>query len=366
MKAYLQLTKAQLLLFARNRNIVIWTLFFPIFMMLALGTLVGDGMRFQVRVAVADEDGSEASRQFVGELEKAEGLDPVPPSGGGPEMIRSGEADLVVVVKKGFGERVASPEKGETARLVALYYDKSNPAVAEIGTALVRQAVDRLNKRLVRFQPVVGMEEINVQSRPMSYVDFLVPGILSLMIMSNNLNGVAGTIASWRERGILRRMQGTPLSSGTFIAGQITARIILNAVQAIAVLLVAYFAFDVHVYGSWAALIFFILLGTLTFLSIGFIIASLARSPESAGPIAGLVSFPMIFVGGIFFPIRNLPDILQPLVEVIPIVHLTRALRDIMNAGAGMADLWMPTAALSAWLVVSFLVAAKTFRWDVE
>ena len=193
-------------------------------------------------------------------------------------MIRSGEADLVVVVKKGFGERVASPEEGETARLIALYYDKGNPAVAEIGTALIRQTVDRLNKRLVRFQPVIGMEEINVQSRPMSYIDFLVPGILSLMIMSNNLNGVAGTIASWRERGILRRMQGTPLSSATFIAGQITARIILNAVQAVAVLLVAYFAFDVHVYGSWAALIFFILLGTLTFLSIGFIIASLARS----------------------------------------------------------------------------------------
>ncbi|MEW9031476.1 MAG: ABC transporter permease, partial [Planifilum fimeticola] len=280
MKAYLQLTKAQLLLFARNRNIVIWTLFFPIFMMLALGNLVGDGMRFQVKVAVADEDGSAASRQFVGELEKTEGIDLVPSSEGGGEMIRSGEADLVIVVKKGFGRRVASPEEGETARLIALYYDKGNPAVAEIGTALIRQTVDRLNKRLVRFQPVIGVEEINVQSRPMSYIDFLVPGILSLMIMSNNLNGVAGTIASWRERGILRRMQGTPLSSATFIAGQITARILLNAVQAIAVLLVAYFVFDVHVYGSWAALIFFILLGTLTFLSIGFIIASLARSPE--------------------------------------------------------------------------------------
>ncbi|GAA5347062.1 ABC-2 type transport system permease protein [Planifilum fimeticola] len=367
MKAYFQLTKAQLLLFARNRNIVIWTLFFPIFMMLALGMLVGDGMGFQVRVAVADEDDSAASRQFVGELGKTEGIDLIPSSdGGGGEMVRSGEADLVVVVKKGFGQRVASPEEGETARLIALYYDKGNPTVAEVGTALIRQMVDRLNKRLVRFQPVIGVEEINVQSRPMSYTDFLVPGILSLMIMNNSLNGVAGTIASWRERGILRRMQGTPLSSATFIAGQITARILLNAVQAIAVLLVAYFAFDVHVYGSWAALIFFILLGTLTFLSIGFIIASLARSPESAGPIAGLVSFPMIFVGGIFFPIRNLPDFLQPLVEVIPIVHLTRALRDIMNAGAGLADLWMPTAALAAWLAVSFLVAAWSFRWDVE
>jgi ABC-2 type transport system permease protein len=367
MKAYLQLTKAQLLLFARNRNMVIWSLFLPILMMLALGTLVGDGMRFQVRVAVADEDGSTASRQFAEELGKTEGIRLFPtPRNEGPGRIRKGDADLLVVVKKGFGKRVASPAGGETARLITLYYDKSNPAVAEIGTALIRQAVDHLNKRLVHFRPTIGVEEINVQSRPMSYIDFLVPGILSLMIMSNNLNGVAATIASWRERGILRRMQGTPLSSATFIAAQITARILLNAVQAIAVLLVAYFVFDVQVYGSWAALIFFILLGTLTFLSIGFIIASLARSPESASPIAGLISFPMIFVGGIFFPIRDLPDILQPVVEVIPIVHLTRALREIMTNGAGLADLWIPTAALSAWLVVSFLAAAKSFRWDVQ
>lgn len=367
MKAYLQLTKAQLLLFARNRNVVIWSLFLPLFMMVALGMLVGDGMRFQVSVSVVDEDGSPAARQFIGELEKNEGLDLVPPpSGGGAEAVRDGEADMLLVVKKGFGDRVALPEEGRTAPLIALYYDKGNPAVAEIGTALIRQTVDRLNKRLVDFRPAIAVEEINVQSRPMSYIDFLVPGILSLMIMNNNLNGVAATIASWRERGILRRMQGTPLSSATFIAGQITARILLNAVQAVAVLLVAYFAFDVHVHGSWAALIFFILLGTLTFLSIGFIIAGLASTPETAGPIAGLISFPMIFVGGIFFPIRNLPDFLQPLVEAIPIVHLTGALRDIMTKGAGPADLWMPAAVLVAWLVVAFLVAAWSFRWDVE
>src|SRR5690606_21486092 len=108
MKAYLQLTKAQLLLFARNRNVVIWSLFLPLFMMVALGMLVGDGMRFQVSVSVVDEDGSPAARQFIGELEKNEGLDLVPPpSGGGAEAVRDGEADMLLVVKKGFGDRVA-------------------------------------------------------------------------------------------------------------------------------------------------------------------------------------------------------------------------------------------------------------------
>ena len=335
MKAYLQLTKAQLLLFARNRNIVIWTLLFPIFMMLALGTLVGR------RHALSGEGGRGRRGRLggvaaiFGELEKTEGIDlvPPPPAAGGNDPQRgSGPARRG---EKGLWRASCFAGGRGDGPLIALYYDKGNPAVAEIGTALIRQTVDRLNKRLVDFQPVIGVEEINVQSRPMSYIDFLVPGILSLMIMSNNLNGVAGTIASWRERGILRRMQGTPLSSATFIAGQITARILLNAVQAVAVLLVAYFVFDVHVLRFLGGLDLFHPARNPDLPVDRFYHRQPGQHPESAGPIAGLISFPMIFVGGIFFPIRNLPDFLQPLVEAIPIVHLTGALRDIMTRAPG-------------------------------
>lgn len=249
---------------------------------------------------------------------------------------------------------------------MVLYLDESNPTVAEIGTTLVNQEVDRLNKELTDFRPVITMEKVNVQSQPLGYIDFLVPGILSLMIMSNNLNGVAATIASWRERGILRRLQGTPLTSASFIAGQMTARVLMNGLQAIVVLLVAYFIFDVQVFGSWALLIAFLLLGTLTFMSMGFIIASLSRTPESASPIAGLISFPMIFVGGIFFPVRDLPGLLQPLVKAIPIGYLTESLRGVMNEGATIVELWVPAIVLLAWTIVSFVVAAWSFRWDVK
>ncbi|OYD06786.1 ABC transporter permease [Paludifilum halophilum] len=369
MKAYWRLTWAQLLLFARNKNTVIWSLFLPIFMMLALGTLMGDsgGTQFSLHVVVADEDQSAVSRELVKTFREAEGLKvSAADRDSGLKQVKSGDADLLVQLKKGLGERLASSgEKGSPNR-VALYLDQTDPTVSEVGSTVVRQVIDRINKERLDYQPPVTVQEVNVQSRPLGYIDFLVPGILSLMIMTNNLNAVAATIASWRERGILRRMQGTPLSSSTFIAGQITARVMLNGLQALAVLLVAYFVYDVHVYGSWWLLLFFILLGTLTFMSMGFIIASLAKTPESAAPIAGLISFPMIFVGGIFFPVRDLPGLLQPLVKAIPIGYLTDSLRGVMNEGASLVQLWVPASVLGAWLIVSFTVAAWTFRWDVK
>ncbi|QKG85459.1 ABC transporter permease [Kroppenstedtia pulmonis] len=367
MKAYGRLTWAQLLLFFRNKNTIIWSLLLPVFMMLALGTLMGQSgsTQFSLNAVVADQDGTSLSKDMVEAFRQTEGLKvTVSDPKSALNQVKSGEADLAILLKKGMADRFNKKSGVEKSDQVILYLDKSNPTVAEIGSTLVTDAVDKVNRKQMDYHPLVTAKEVNVQSRSLGYIDFLVPGVLSLMIMSNNLNAVAATIASWRERGILRRMQGTPLSSSTFIAGQITARLLLNGIQALVVLLVAYFVFDVHIYGSWWLLLFFLFLGILTFMSIGFIIANLAKNPESASPIAGLVSFPMIFVGGIFFPIRDLPGLLQPIVKLIPIGYLTDSLRGVMNQGAGLGELWIPAAVLTGWMIVSFTVAAFTFRWD--
>ncbi|MFC7441640.1 ABC transporter permease [Laceyella putida] len=368
MNAYTQLVWAQLLLFARNKNVMIWSLFLPVFMMFALGTLIGDnGNQFSLSLGVADQDRTPASSRFISSVKQLKGMHVVDGTEQkGKQDLKRGQADILLVIKRGFSAQLASGEPAGAAKQISIYYDPAQQATASIGLSLLEQVIDQYNKERVGFKPVIQAERITVNSHPLSYVDFLVPGILSLMIMSTNLNGVAGTISSWRERGILRRMQGTPLSSATFIAGQMTARILFNTVQALVVLLVAYLAFDVHVYGAWWVLILFILLGTFTFMSIGFIVASLAKTPESASPIAGLISFPMMFVGGIFFPIRELPELLQPLVKAIPIGYLTDALRGVMNEGMDLGDLSTPLLVLLAWAVGSFIVAAATFRWDVK
>ena len=299
MKAYWRLTWAQLLLFIRNKNTIIWTLILPILMILALGTFLGKGTdQFQLTVAVADEDGTDASRSLVKSLTET-GLDftTVKTSRSeGLSKVKKGDVQVLVVLRQGLGDRLRSAEDGaedagDSSTLVSLYLDQSNPTVSQMGSKVIGEAVDRLNKEALNYRPPVEMEVVNIQTRPLGYIDFLVPGILSLMIMSNNLNGVAATIASWRERGILRRMQGTPLKSSTFIAAQITARVLLNTLQAVLVILVAHFVYGVHVYGSWVLLLMFLLLGTLTFMSIGFIIASLTRTPESAGPSQGWSPF---------------------------------------------------------------------------
>ncbi|MEF3306383.1 ABC transporter permease [Paenibacillus sp. GYB003] len=377
MKAYLQLTLAQLRMFARNRQVLFWSLLFPVFFVCMIGFFLDNGSGISLSGAVIDEDNSPASRELIRSLQQMNTVIELHEQYDKEEALkelRQGDRHIVVVVPKGYQELLSMHESSEyvdpvfmttpEVATVKAYYDETNMTTSQIALTILSQVVDGVSKQLANYSPVVTVDASAVQSLHLKYIDFLVPGILAMMIMSNNLNGVAGQIASWRERGILRRMQSTTLSAATFIGAQITARLVMNGLQVWLVVVVGSTFFDTQVNGSWLLLGLFVVLGTLTFMSFGFIIASLAKTPESAGPIAGFVSYPMLFLGGVFFPIKEMPQFLQPIVKLLPISHLTAAMRQVMNVGADLTALWPEVALLAGWMVAAFALSSYLFKWE--
>ncbi|AYC30272.1 ABC transporter permease [Paenisporosarcina cavernae] len=364
MRAYGQLTLAQLRIFMRNKQVLFWTLAFPIFLMVMLGSFLGNGNSMSVQLAIVDEDNTEASKGLQDALQKTTGLEleKLASASDAKAAVKNGDSQLALVIPKGYGD--STKTAGSSTFELPILFNETNLTVSQLGLTLVNSVIDGISKAQVNYSPSLVTAPEGVESVELEYIDFLVPGILAMMIMSNNMNGVAGQIAAWRERGILRRMQGTTLRASTFISAQITARLVLNGLQAIIVLLVANLIFDVKVSGSWFNLLLFVILGTLAFMAIGFIIAGIAKTPESAAPIAGFLSFPMLFLGGVFFPISNMPEFLQPIVEILPIAHLTHALRETMNVGTPITDLGLEVLILFAWLVGAFFVASRTFKWE--
>ncbi|WP_335869458.1 ABC transporter permease [Bacillus sp. 2205SS5-2] len=363
MRAYWQLTIAQLRIFGRNKQVLFFTLLFPIILMLALGSFAGGGNSLSLNVGLVDFDQSDASKDLEELFVTNEGIEmnDYETVEDGKAAVKNGDIQLLVEIPIGYE---ANFENEEQAFSLPVYYNEKNLATAELGLTVLNGIIDQYSKDLVDYKPLVTIEKFGIEALNIRYVDFLVPGIVAMMIMSNNMNGVAGQISAWRERGILRRMQGTRLKASTFIAAQITARLLLNGTQALLVVLIANFVFNIEVVGSWFALIFFIILGTLAFMSLGFIIAGIAKNPESAGPIAGFVTFPMLFLGGVFFPISNMPDIIQPIVKILPIAHLSSALRETMNLGTSFFELGAETLILGAWLIGGFALASYVFKWE--
>ncbi|MGM0846635.1 MAG: ABC transporter permease [Bacillota bacterium] len=363
MRAYWQLTLAQLRIFARNKQVLFFTLLFPIILMLALGSFVGGGNSFSLTAGMVDLDQTDASNDLKELFYQNEGIETeqFDTVKAGKEAVENGDIQLLIEISEGYGENL---EAENPAFSLPVYYNEKNLTTSELGLTVVNGIIDRYSKDLVDYKPLVTVEKVGIEALTIRYIDFLVPGIVAMMIMSNNMNGVAGQISAWRERGILRRMQGTRLKASTFIAAQITARLMLNGTQAMLVVLIANLIFGIDVAGSWLALIFFIVLGTLAFMSLGFIIAGIAKNPESAGPIAGFVTFPMLFLGGVFFPISNMPDLIQPIVKILPIAHLSSALRETMNLGTPFLELGTETLILGVWLIGGFMLASYVFKWE--
>jgi ABC-2 type transport system permease protein len=122
--------------------------------------------------------------------------------------------------------------------------------------------------------------------------------------------------------------------------------------------------FKAHTHGSWVLASLSLLLGILCFVAIGFMITGLVRTAEAARAIATFVTFPMMFLSGVFIPISQLPAGLQSLVHILPLTYLTDALHNVLNNGRGVSALWADWALLAAWSIVCFAIAARRFRWE--
>ena len=105
-------------------------------------------------------------------------------------------------------------------------------------------------------------------------------------------------------------------------------------------------------------------LGAVAFLSLGYVIASFAKTEDAANGMTSMIQFPMMFLSGAFFQIDQMPPFLQAIARLIPLTYLADALRQVMVGGAAFAPLYVCAAVLLGWLVVCFGIASQKFRWQ--
>ncbi len=355
--AFLQLVVSQATMLRRNTGFWLSSIIMAVLSMAVFGWLFNpDTQAFDL--AVVDEDRTEASQTLV---EAFDGLENVELKRGSQEeelgALEDGDRGAVVIVSQGFGA-----ELGEGAASLLVFYDNSNPIRIGYVTSTVDAVVDNYNSRVVGQTNAVTVERQAVDTENVRFIDFLTPGMVGMMIMWVNL-GVGFLLVTWREQGILRRLGVTPLSPGSLIASQAVSFALISLTQTVIILSMGFFIFDVEVTGSYLWLALTVLLGVLAMLSVGYIIASLLKTVTSVNAVINLVAFPMIFLGGSYFPLDT-PPVMAPLVNAIPLTHLNDALREVVNHGGGLGDLWLSWTILAAWIVSGFVLSIRLFRWQ--
>jgi ABC-2 type transport system permease protein len=196
------------------------------------------------------------------------------------------------------------------------------------------------------------------------YVDFLLPGIIAMAVMTTCIISTAIDIVSDRDKGIFRRLFVTPLPRSVFLGGKILHRYVIVLLQTGLLILVAAVFFGVRMDGNY--LVFWLLLtvGMFSFLSIGFLISSFLRKTESAQPVSMITFFVLMFLGETFWPAQAMPGFVKAVSKVLPSTYLNHALRAVSIEGAGLGVLKLDVLVLTLWMVGCFVLSARFFRWE--
>ena len=225
----------------------------------------------------------------------------------------------------------------------------------------------------LKLRDLIGNREIvhneeNTEIKPLTvigtrYIDFLVPGLITLGVMMSSMWGISYGIIEKRSKKLLRRLVATPMKKSHFLIALITVRVTMNFVEALALILFALLVFNITIQGSISALILLFIAGNLAFAGIAVFVSSHTSNTEVGNGLINAVVMPMMVLSGIFFSYQNFPDWSINVIKVLPLTMLTDGIRSIFNEGAGYNEIAVPFLVLSATGILFFGAGLKIFKW---
>jgi ABC-2 type transport system permease protein len=360
--ALLQLTLANIRTFVRDRAALFWTLAFPLIFVVLFGSIFSGGTGRR-DIGWADLDRSAASEQLRGVFASAPNV--ALTDGTESELqtkMRSGGLSAIVVVPKGYGDAIGTRQPGPETQL-EVYTDPTQSAQSAGTLQLVQGVLAGVNQAISGQPQVVGFVARAIQTQDLSFISYIVPSILGMALMQLGVFSAVPLVAD-REKLILKRLNATPLRRWQLVGSNVLMRLLIGVVQTLIIIGVGTRLYGVEMTGSLALLGVFVILGSLAFISLGYVIASFAPTEDAANGMTSVVQFPLMFLSGTFFPIEAMPDFLKTVARILPLTYLSDALRQVMVDGTPFAPLWVCFAVLAGFLVVCFAISARFFRWQ--
>ena len=338
---YILLTLARMKEFLREPEVVFWVFIFPFLLAIGLGIAFRNKPPDTIIVGVVQADGSD---RVVAALRPAGGFRVETISAAdAARRLRLGKVALVVVPGHSYEYR----------------YDPTRP-----DSVLARQMVhDALERAAGRADPV-EVHETLVTEPGARYIDFLIPGMLGMNIMSGGMWGVGFVLVEMRSRKLLKRLIATPMKRSDFLAAMMTSRMSVVFLQLAMLLVFGRLVFHMVVQGSLWSIALLALIGAFSFSGLGLLVASRTSKIETVSGLMNLVMLPMFVFSGIFFSADRFPAVTQPFVRALPLTALNDALRAAILEGANLPSQIGRIAVMLAWGVLSFVFALKLFKWS--
>jgi ABC-2 type transport system permease protein len=354
----LKLFIANLKMMVRGKQALFWSLVFPLMFTIIFGFFFGGSANVGT-IAFINNSNSALAKSFqqaatdanLFKLKTDVNVDQA------KDLLKKSQVGAIIVIPQDFGNPTPNAPKQ-----ITIIDDPANAQINSTVLAFTNQFLTNVDFQILKTKPTFSVAEEKNNNRDLTYFDFVLMGLIGLALMNGSVQGIAITMANYREDKILKRITTTPLKTWKFVMAEVLSRLVLNVFQISLILAIGVFFFHAHLYGSIALLYVFALLGGLLFQSIGFMVASIAKSTDAAQGMAVAITIPMMFLAGVFFPIDTLPKWLFSIVQYLPLAPLLRMIRQIGLEAASPFTNPINIVIVLAWIVVTLLISSFRFK----
>jgi len=197
-------------------------------------------------------------------------------------------------------------------------------------------------------------------------LNVIVPGIAGMSLMSTTFSALAMNLTFLREQGVLKRMRGTPLPSGSYLAALGGSAVTNAAVQILIVILAGRLLFGIPWPRDWVALVVVVAAGVACLASLGVAYSHVIPNFDSAPAFVNVVFLPVIFISGVFYDAEDAPAFLREIARALPLTHVIDGLSGAMVTGAGLADNAGSLGVIALWTLLGGLLAVRGFSWEAR
>ncbi|MDG6941651.1 MAG: ABC transporter permease [Nitrososphaerota archaeon] len=351
----------------RSREGFFFTLVFPIILILLFGAIFSGGGVSQATVYVQNHDAGPVGSVFISVLNSTSNncsdssgaglcMRPVPADLNFSQYLSSRSASDGIVIPANF---TLAYESGEKVNVTV--FGNPSSTTSAVVSGIVAEVVNEFNVRGATGVHQVGIAPRTAVASNYKYIDFLVPGLIGFAALTSPMFAMVNMSSTYRRDKVFKLLSLTPLTKTEWLLSKIIWYIGTTVASFILMTAVGVYAFGAHITLNWGIGVF-LLLGPFFFVSLGMLVGTVSNSPEAASVVGNLVTFPMMFLSGTFFPVSSMPKYLQTVAHVLPLYYMIDGLNNVMiygNFGAAYFDM----ALLLVISVVVFALAVKFFRW---
>ncbi|MFC1671370.1 ABC transporter permease [Spirochaetota bacterium] len=352
--------------FFRQPVAVFWVIGFPLILFFIFGSIFGRFSKPHVSIALCKNDQSKYTRNFIGHLSQNQliSIKTVNSKKEVADSVKSGNKLLGIHLPSDFGQKL----KLKKPSSFNLLYDEENSQENKIALSILNQDLLKFVIKSEKIKSVIKyeMHEVKGATKESSYIEFLLPGIIGLIILTNSLFSIGLKILIYKENNILKQFSLLPISKLSFIFAQSIPYLVINTILSVILIYLGKSLFGIQLPASFTLIIIYLIFGFIVLSLIGISLISFVTTVQQGSNLINLTFFFLMFTSGIYFPVSSMPAVFEVIGNISPLTYFIDILRELFAAKINPYNVGLGFAVLTGWSILSLLIIKFKFKWAKE